>query len=45
VEIDKSVAIGSSFQPIVTLLEKMPILIKNIELTINNKDISSIVIS
>lgn len=44
-ELEKTVAIGSSFQPIVTLLEKMPQLIKNIELTINNKDISSIVIS
>lgn len=45
VELEKIVAIGSSFQPIVTLLEKMPSLIKNIELVINNKDINSIVIS
>lgn len=44
-EVEKTVAIGSSFQPIVTLLEKMPQLIKNIELVLNNKDISSIVIS
>jgi hypothetical protein len=44
-ELEKTVAIGSSFQPIVTLLEKMPELIKNIELVINNKDIGSIVIS
>lgn len=45
IELEKIVAIGSSFQPIVTLLEKMPSLIKNIELVINNKDINSIVIS
>lgn len=45
IELEKIVAIGSSFQPIVTLLEKMPRLIKNIELVINNKDINSIVIS
>lgn len=44
-ELEKTIAIGSSFQPVVTLLEKMPILIKNIELVINNKDINSIVIS
>lgn len=45
VESDKVVAIGTSFQPIVTVLEKMPQLIKNIELVIDNKDLESIVIS
>ncbi|OGO78317.1 MAG: hypothetical protein A2Y23_09870 [Clostridiales bacterium GWB2_37_7] len=44
-DVDKTVAIGSSFQPLVTMLEKMPELIRNIELVINNQDISSIVIS
>ncbi|MDF2801970.1 MAG: hypothetical protein K0S61_1873 [Anaerocolumna sp.] len=43
-EIDKTVAIGSGYQPLVILLEKMPELIKNIDLVVNNKDISSIVI-
>ncbi len=45
VELEKTVAIGSSFQPLVTMLEKMPQLIKNIELVISNKDIDNIVIS
>lgn len=45
VDLEKTVAIGSSFQPLVMMLEKMPHLIKNIELVINNKDISNIVIS
>lgn len=44
-DIEKTVAIGSSFQPVITMLEKMPELIRNIELVINNQDISSIVIS
>ena len=44
IQIDKTVGIGSGYQPLVTLLEKMPELIKNIDLVINNKDISSIVI-
>ena len=45
IEIDKTVAIGNGYQPLVTLLEKMPELIRNIDLLINNKDIISIVIS
>lgn len=45
IEIDKTVAIGNGYQPLVTLLEKMPELIRNIDLVINNKDIISIVIS
>lgn len=45
VELEKTVAMGNSFQPLVTMLEKMPQLIKNIELVISNKDINSIVIS
>lgn len=45
IEIDKTVAIGSGFQPVITLLEKMPDLIRNIDLVINNQDIASIVIS
>jgi tetrahydromethanopterin S-methyltransferase subunit G len=45
IEVDKTVAIGNGYQPLVTLLEKMPELIRNIDLVINNKDIISIVIS
>lgn len=45
IEIDKTVAIGNGYQPLITLLEKMPELIRNIDLVINNKDIISIVIS
>ncbi len=45
IEIDKTVAIGNGYQPLVTLLEKMPELIRNIDIIINNKDINSIVIS
>lgn len=42
-EINKTVAIGNSYDPIITILEKMPQIIKNIELLINNKDIKNIV--
>lgn len=45
IEIDKTAAIGNGYHPLVTLLEKMPELIRNIDLLINNKDIISIVIS
>lgn len=45
IEVDKTVAIGNGYQPLITLLEKMPELIRNIDLVINNKDIISIVIS
>ena len=45
IEIDKPAGIGNGYHPLVTLLEKMPELIRNIELLINNKDITSIVIS
>lgn len=45
IEIEKTVAIGSSFQPVITVLEKMPDVIKNIEKTIDNQDIENIVIS
>lgn len=44
-ELEKTVAIGSSFQPVITMLEQMPALIRNVELVINNQDIDSIVIS
>lgn len=43
-EINKTVAIINSYEPILTILEKMPLIIKNIELLINNKDITSIVL-
>lgn len=43
-EINKTVAIINSYEPILTILEKMPLIIKNIELLIHNKDITSIVL-
>lgn len=43
-EIHKTVAIGNSYDPIVYILEKMPQIIKNIELMLNNKDIKNIVL-
>jgi hypothetical protein len=45
IEIDKPAGIGNGYHPLVTLLEKMPELIRNIDLLVNNKDITSIVIS
>lgn len=45
IESEKTVAIGNSFQPVVAVLEKMPALINNIELVIDNSDINNIVIS
>ena len=45
IEIDKPAAIGNGYNPLVTLLERMPELIRNIDLLINNKDLVSIVIS
>jgi hypothetical protein len=39
------VGIGNGYHPLVTLLEKMPELIKNIDLLVNNKDLINIVIS
>lgn len=45
IEMDKTVAIGNGYQPLVTLLEKMPEVISNIDLLVNNQDITSIVIS
>jgi hypothetical protein len=44
IEIDKTAGIGNGYQPLVTLLEKMPELIKNIDLLINNQDLDSIVL-
>lgn len=45
IEYDKTVGIGNGYQPLITLLEKMPELIKNIDLVINNQDIVRIVLS
>ena len=43
IEFYKTVAVGTSYEPILTIFEKLPQIIKNIELVINNKDIKSIV--
>jgi hypothetical protein len=45
IELDKTVAIGSGYHPLVTLLEKMPEVIKNIDIAVNNQDLISIVIN
>lgn len=45
IESDKTVAMGTSYEPIVTLLERMPEVTNNIEKIIYNQDLSSIVIS
>lgn len=44
VEAEKTVAIGNSYQPLITILEKMPLVVNNIRAVISNKDIDEIVI-
>lgn len=44
VELQKTIAIGNSFQPLVTVLEKMLFITNNIKVVIDNKDLSDIVI-
>ena len=43
-EDERIIAIGSSYQPLYTILEKMPIISNNIKLAIADKDIDSMVI-
>ncbi len=43
-EVNKTVVIGNSYEPIITILEKMPQIIKNIDLILNNRDITNIVL-
>lgn len=44
IEIEKTIALGSSYQPLITLLERMPNIINNINLIMNNQDLTDIVI-
>lgn len=44
IESGKTIAIGNSYQPVITILEKMPLIIKNLELLFNNHDITEIVL-
>lgn len=44
IELQKTIAIGNSFQPLVTVLEKMMFITNNIKVVIDNKDLSDIVI-
>lgn len=44
VETQQTVVIGSSYQPIITLLEKMPFVSRNISLLVQNKELTDIVI-
>ncbi|MFZ5354209.1 MAG: hypothetical protein ACOZCL_16020 [Bacillota bacterium] len=44
VELEKIIAIGHSYQPLITLLQQMPVIVKNINTIMNNGDLSDIVI-
>ncbi|MGE5631674.1 MAG: hypothetical protein ACM3TR_11330 [Caulobacteraceae bacterium] len=44
VEDEKTVAIGNSYQPLITIMEKMPVITNNIRMAISKKDIDDIVI-
>ncbi len=44
VDEDKTIAIGNSYQPFITVMEKMPIIANNIKLAILKKDIDDLVI-
>lgn len=44
VEDERIVAIGSSYQPLITIMEKMPIITNNIRMAISNKDIDCMVL-
>jgi len=44
VDTEKTIAIGSAYQPLVTIMEKMPVITNNIRLAISKKDIVNLVI-
>lgn len=44
VEEDKTIAIGNAYQPLITIMEKMQIITKNIKMAIARKDIEDLVI-
>lgn len=44
VDEERTIAIGNAYQPLVTIMEKMPILANNIRLAISKKDIENLVI-
>jgi len=44
VDDEKIIAIGNAYQPLVTIMEKMPIITNNIRLSISKKDIENLVI-
>ncbi|HYF82917.1 MAG TPA: hypothetical protein VEB00_07810 [Clostridia bacterium] len=44
VEDEKTVVIGNAYQPLVTIMEKMPIITNNIRMAISKKDIEDLVI-
>lgn len=41
---EKTIAIGSAYQPLVTIMEKMPIITNNIRMAISKKDVENLVI-
>ncbi len=44
VDLEKTIAIGNAYQPLVTIMEKMPIITNNIRMAIAKKDIEELVI-
>lgn len=44
VEEEKTIAIGNAYQPLVTIMEKMPIITNNVRIAILKKDIENLVI-
>ena len=44
VDAEKVIAIGNAYQPLVTIMEKMPIITNNVRLAISEKDIENLVI-
>lgn len=43
-EEEKTIAIGNTYQPLITIMENMPIISNNIKMVISNKDIEELVI-
>lgn len=44
VDMEKTIAIGNAYQPLVTIMERMPIISNNIKLAVSKKDIEELVI-
>lgn len=44
IDLERTVAIGTTYQPLITIMEKMPIITKNIRMAISKQDIEDLVI-